>query len=76
MKNYEFNKSGIDEMYDNVCTECINVASNEKLNDMQKQVKFEGLNIKISIGNHEINIPNNADYIDIIFDAITKCNNI
>lgn len=64
MNNYEFTKSGIKKMYENVIDDCFEAMDKYQLDKM---------NIKIRMGDHEIEIPANADTMEIIFTAIEEC---
>ena len=85
MKQYNFTKLDINKMFDNVCdesTEKIHEVMQE-INNSPIQItedqntRFEqiynSIAINITIGSHTITIPNNADNIEIIFKAITEC---
>lgn len=64
MKNYEFRKDSIEEMYQDTVDEIFKALD---------EGTIDKLNIEIKIGNQAISIPNNADNFEIIMAAIKDC---
>lgn len=64
---HEFTKDGIVKMYDEVFDDCLKAIHKGTIKDFD---------IKIKIGNHEITIPNHADNLAVIFEAIEECEKI
>lgn len=64
MIKHEFTEDGIKRMYQKAVDDCFKALRDGNLDD---------LSIKIQIGKHEIEIPIDADNIDILFSAIEDC---
>ena len=62
--HHDFTDEGIDSMYNSVVEKSTDAVNEEK----------EIADITIKIGSDIIAIPNDADNLDIIFEAIKKCN--
>lgn len=60
---HDFTDEGITQMYVNVVNHSTDAVMNNK----------EVADIVIKIGSEEITIPNNADNLDLIFEAIKEC---
>lgn len=85
MKQYNFTELDINKMFDNVCDESTEKIHDvmQEVNNSHLQITaeqnarfekvYDSIAITITIGSHSITIPNNADNIEIIFKAITEC---
>lgn len=64
MHKYEFTEEGIQKMYRKSVDDCFKALREGNLDDFI---------IKIQVGKHEIEIPIDADNVDMIFSAIEDC---
>lgn len=64
MTKYEFNKNGINEMYNDTMEEIMESLENGKIDNVKFEIKF---------GEQVMEIPNNADNFEEIFYAIKEC---
>lgn len=88
MKQYEFTKAGAEQMFDAVCNESLDLinhgtisaklasrcddATQDDLASVLDSIN-EHISIKITVGSHTITVPNNADFVTAIFQAIDWC---
>lgn len=66
MRKHKFNKTGINFMYNKVIDESLDAIENDK----------DVPTITIKVGEDEIQLPNCADTIEILFAAIKECEEI
>lgn len=64
MKKHNFDKLGLEEMYNDTTEEVYNAIDNGTLDN----VKFE-----VRLGKQVVEIPNSADCFEIIFAALEEC---
>ena len=62
MINYEFTEEGIDRMYETTIDEALYLASAHRHDEIPKIVD--------TIGQHRIEVPNNADFIEMLFGML------
>ena len=82
MTNHEFTIEGAETMYNATCDECSNVihmaietAKNED-NEHSLATAASLLNftdIRITVGNNAMSIPNNADFLEMLFIFVEEC---
>ena len=64
MAKHKFSKDGISKMYQEVVAECYKALDDGTI---------DGMDIEVKMGSQVINIPMNADFMEIVFAALNKC---